>query len=413
MGFNAVIISKVTPSAQSSHGGGRVLAEHCRSLLSIGAKVTIVAPREPRNEEVDLGDLNVEVELYEPSSAPESRYALLLRGLRSVLWPGEMTRHAANQIASVASIRAALSAADYIECSWVESAGALSTLRDLRNGAPTAIYCHDVLPQRYEREWRSERGALLRLARWFRWKRSLARQREVLGRADLLWVLSEKDRGLVVAGGVTTACEVLPPPVDPGRGSLPELGRSSTSATVLFVGAMGRAENVEGLNWFAEACWPGILRSVPTAELHIAGSGSLELEAALSAIPNCRVLGYVPDLAELYAEASVAVIPLLRGAGVKIKTVEALCANVPVVGTSVGMEGIPHPKIDQCTADTASAFVDKVTERLRLPEMAREQSEELSEWAQTFFGRENYERTLTRGLMAIGVRGVEPGLTGA
>ena len=50
--------------------------------------------------------------------------------------------------------------------------------------------------------------------------------------------------------------------------------------------------------------------------------------------------GYVADLEPEYAAAWAVVVPLLQGAGVKFKTIEALLHGVPTVTTSVGAEGV-------------------------------------------------------------------------
>jgi glycosyltransferase involved in cell wall biosynthesis len=53
-----------------------------------------------------------------------------------------------------------------------------------------------------------------------------------------------------------------------------------------------------------------------------------------------QVTGFVEDLTEYYASARVALAPLLSGAGVKFKVLDALAQGVPVVATTIGAEGI-------------------------------------------------------------------------
>jgi glycosyltransferase involved in cell wall biosynthesis len=50
--------------------------------------------------------------------------------------------------------------------------------------------------------------------------------------------------------------------------------------------------------------------------------------------------GMVDDLAGEYLTASVALVPLRAGSGLKVKLIEALAHGVPVVSTSVGAEGV-------------------------------------------------------------------------
>ena len=63
----------------------------------------------------------------------------------------------------------------------------------------------------------------------------------------------------------------------------------------------------------------------------------------LAASPTEGVVatGYVADLTAAYAGCTIAVAPLLRGAGVKVKVPQALAYGLPVVTTTVGGEGFP------------------------------------------------------------------------
>ena len=85
--------------------------------------------------------------------------------------------------------------------------------------------------------------------------------------------------------------------------------------------------------------WPVVARSVPGATLVLAGGS----ESVLAASPTEGVVatGYVADLAAAYAGWTIAVAPLLRGAGVKVKVPQALAYGLPVVTTTVGGEGFP------------------------------------------------------------------------
>jgi glycosyltransferase involved in cell wall biosynthesis len=52
------------------------------------------------------------------------------------------------------------------------------------------------------------------------------------------------------------------------------------------------------------------------------------------------VTGSVDDVRPYYAKASVAVAPFEFGGGTKLKILEALSSNVPMVSTSIGAQGL-------------------------------------------------------------------------
>ena len=65
-----------------------------------------------------------------------------------------------------------------------------------------------------------------------------------------------------------------------------------------------------------------------------------ELRASWGARHGVELAGFVEDLAEEYAASAVALVPVLQGAGVKFKTIEALLHGTPTVTTTVGAEGV-------------------------------------------------------------------------
>src|SRR5690606_41068412 len=76
-------------------------------------------------------------------------------------------------------------------------------------------------------------------------------------------------------------------------------------------------------------------------------------------------LGWVQDLDPLYAGARVTIAPLRFGAGVKGKVGESLGKGVPVVGTSVAVEGMwLEPGTDVLVADGTEEFAAAIGELL-------------------------------------------------
>jgi GT2 family glycosyltransferase len=101
-----------------------------------------------------------------------------------------------------------------------------------------------------------------------------------------------------------------------------------------------RSPNADGLLWFARKVLPLVRARVGGVRLVVTGAfpprnvTRLEGEAV-------SFIGEVDDLAAFYGRVRAVVVPLRYGAGVKIKTIEALQYAVPTVATSVGAEGVP------------------------------------------------------------------------
>ncbi|MGI8418598.1 MAG: glycosyltransferase [Nakamurella sp.] len=110
-------------------------------------------------------------------------------------------------------------------------------------------------------------------------------------------------------------------------------------AGIILVGNYTHLPNVDAAEWFATEVFPLVRQAVPEAEFRLVGANVSEGVASLQA-PGIRVVGWEPDIASAYRKARVVVAPLRFGAGVKGKVAEAIEHGVPLVGTTVGVEGI-------------------------------------------------------------------------
>lgn len=130
----------------------------------------------------------------------------------------------------------------------------------------------------------------------------------------------------------------LPTYVEPTRFCVQQSGDS-----VLFVGNLFAQNNLSGLKWYLDEVHP-LLSTHPGYRLIIAGNTKGTVPAFLSNIEtrDSRITFYdsPEDLGPVYEQGAVFINPMLTGAGVKIKTVDAVVNGLPVVSTSVGAEGI-------------------------------------------------------------------------
>ncbi len=140
---------------------------------------------------------------------------------------------------------------------------------------------------------------------------------------------------------------------------------------LLFLGGFGFPPNRDGILWFANEVWPQIHASRPDASLTVVGSNVTAEVAALSERAGIEVVGYVPDVAPYFDRAAMMVAPLLYGAGVKTKVVEAMAASLPVVTTPVGAQGLEVVSGEHLMiADDGETFARHVVDLLGEPERA-------------------------------------------
>lgn len=107
---------------------------------------------------------------------------------------------------------------------------------------------------------------------------------------------------------------------------------------IIIYGAMYRPENYKSAIWFIENVEPLIANL--DYELLIVGSNPPE-ELKKYESDHIHIKGFVDDLNELFSAATCMVAPLVLGAGIKVKVLEAFSAGIPVITNSIGIEGIP------------------------------------------------------------------------
>jgi glycosyltransferase involved in cell wall biosynthesis len=137
---------------------------------------------------------------------------------------------------------------------------------------------------------------------------------------------------------------------------------------VLFCGAMHVRMNEEAAFWMVREVWPRVRRIVADAELWVVGGHPRGGLRALDGSNGVHVTGWVEDVAPYYRRATVAVVPLRRGGGTKLKTLEAMNYGVPCVSTEVGIRGLGiEPGVHALVADLPDDFAALVVTMLESP----------------------------------------------
>jgi GT2 family glycosyltransferase/glycosyltransferase involved in cell wall biosynthesis len=129
---------------------------------------------------------------------------------------------------------------------------------------------------------------------------------------------------------------------------------------ILFVGGFNHPPNADAVQFFVSDVLPLVHAQIPDAELMVVGdSPPHEIQALEN--ERVRILGYVPELAPWLEQCRISVAPLRYGAGVKGKVNMSLAHGVPVVGTTVAVEGMFLEDGESVLiADDAAAFAKAV-----------------------------------------------------
>lgn len=116
--------------------------------------------------------------------------------------------------------------------------------------------------------------------------------------------------------------------------------RCPDAATVLFSGKMSYHANAAAALHLARDVMPRVWEQRRDARLLIAGKDPPPQVRALAADPRIEVTGYLEDLRPLFRRATVAVAPMVYGAGIQNKVLEAMASGVPIVVSPQACAGL-------------------------------------------------------------------------
>lgn len=141
--------------------------------------------------------------------------------------------------------------------------------------------------------------------------------------------------------------------------------RRETERDLVYVADFTHEANVDGILHFCRHALPLIRQESPDVRLRIVGHSPPAEVEALSG-PNVEVLGFVPDISEIYRSSDVAIAPMRFGGGLKGKIAEAMSFGLPVVTNSACLVGFGlSPGTNVLVGDDPGAFADAVVSLLR------------------------------------------------
>ncbi|HET8648672.1 MAG TPA: glycosyltransferase family 4 protein [Gemmatimonadales bacterium] len=231
-----------------------------------------------------------------------------------------------------------------------ENAGMYGVLLARRYRLPLLYNSHDIEYRRYlslaRRDWR--RAVLMPYI--------YAVERLTAARSDRVIAISPDDASVFQRWTVPSRVAVVPgsfdaeqyhpfyPPPPP-----------DAPPTVLFVGNMNYPPNEEAARLLQEKVIPAVHSRRPEVRFQFVGTYPAGLNLKL---PGTEFTGYVEDLVPPLRAAHVVAAPLLRGGGMRIKTLEALACGKPIVATPLGLQGINRQHHSAVVVTEADGLAD-------------------------------------------------------
>ncbi len=232
----------------------------------------------------------------------------------------------------------------------------IDLIKEYCGDAKIIYFAHDLHHIREKREYEIT-GKKEKLASAEEWKKI---EYELFSKADVGHVVGSFEQGIMQKAFPDKPIRNIPLYIYDDK---PEGIRKDFSQRqdLMYVGGFGHPPNIDAVMWFGKEVMPLIVKKYPDIKWHVVGSKANE-EVMSLASDNIIIDGFLSDeeLAEMYKNTRIDIVPLRFGAGVKGKVVEAAYYQIPLVTTSIGAEGLDATMGNMHVVDDAQEMADYI-----------------------------------------------------
>lgn len=235
---------------------------------------------------------------------------------------------------------------DVVQFEGSELGGLVEDAR--RGGARVVLDEHNIEYTLRLRLARTQSSRIRAANNWLEARKFERHERRTWSRIDGCLAVSQQDAAVIRSAQPALPVAVIPNGVDLDRSAAHDAapGAPTTSGDVpvdeesrlVFVGRLDYRPNSDGVLWFAHEVLP-LIRQRHHARLVVVGPNPPRELRALAG-DGVDVTGRVDDVRPLLEAATVVPVPLRSGGGTRLKILEALALERPVVSTRIGAEGL-------------------------------------------------------------------------
>jgi glycosyltransferase involved in cell wall biosynthesis len=282
----------------------------------------------------DQGIATVMVDRAVPAKSGPLFYARLAANLLSP-WPYSVVTHTSAALRDALATHGRRHLVDLWHCEWTPYA---ANLRGLPG--PKLVMAHNVESQIWQRYFETETNAL---KRWYigrQWRKFARFERWAAADADLMVAVSEEDAERLRHEFAAPRVTVVENGVDVHHFT-PSAEDVSGPPQILFLGSLDWRPNLDAVALLLDRIFPEVRVEMPEARLAIVGRNPPEwLRRRGETSPGVAVHANVADVRPFLAQSAALAVPLRIGGGSRLKILEALASDVPVVSSEVGAEGL-------------------------------------------------------------------------
>ncbi len=224
---------------------------------------------------------------------------------------------------------------DIIILHWTEMLVLIPEVKKFFPNAKVIGVEEDVKFLSFERLYKREKRWLKKYLRYVKYRKLYHIEKNACNRAEKIILNNIKDYNLLRLNGVSEQKLFVWQPFFENKSEIPYIGDENV---IIFYGAMSREENWKSAIWFIE----NVFYKLKNQLIQFYVIGASPVQQLLKYESGCiHIKGFVDDIGQYFSHSMCFVAPLLIGAGIKIKILEAMSAGLPVLTNSIGIEGIP------------------------------------------------------------------------
>ncbi len=221
---------------------------------------------------------------------------------------------------------------------------------------------------------------------------------DILKQFDLLLPISKRETEIFIQQNINH-CHYLSFGVKKAEEELPKVQTEINSC--YHIGSMDWMPNIEGVQWFLDDVWPGISKALPHITFYLAGK-NMPLSLVSKESEHIKIVGEVESFIQFSLEKNIMVVPLLSGAGVRIKVLEAMSLGKTIITTSIGAEGIGALSMKQIIiCNTVEEFINSFKFCFEHPDEAKAIGIAAKKYIEEHFQREKIYAELVLKLKAL------------
>lgn len=143
-----------------------------------------------------------------------------------------------------------------------------------------------------------------------------------------------------------------------------EVCTHTSSSDIIFVGKMSYDPNIVAVTFFVNEIFPRLRNSYPDIKFTIIGANPTEQVKKLAETEGVKVTGFVDSIVPYFIDSTIVVAPMLTGAGIQNKIIQAMSHGCCVATTPTGAEGLTISNDEIAIYRTSDEWIDGLNELL-------------------------------------------------